>query len=229
MSSKKKMPNWDKHLDSLEHTGNNRQVRLLATLSAAIARCDNKLTGQVLSFLKRLEISREAVYETILQSYLFLGFPRMIEAALAFSEVFGETDSGREIEKISVAEADKWFRDGMKLCRRVYGRHFESLKVKFTSILPEIFRWMVIEGYGKVLTRPGLTQVERELAEVAALIVDRQERQLMSHVWGSLNVGAEIALVRQINADIRPIAGEEAFNLAEDIIHRIQVKYEAAE
>jgi alkylhydroperoxidase/carboxymuconolactone decarboxylase family protein YurZ len=223
----KEISDWKKHLSSLELTDDNRQVRLLALLSAAIARCENSLTLEILGFLKKLKIGREAVCETILQSYLFLGFPRMIEAALVFGEVFGESEGRREIEKFSQADAERWFTDGIELCRRVYGRHFETLKAKFISIMPEMFRWMVIEGYGKVLTRSGLTQVERELAEVAALIVDRRERQLVSHVRGSLNVGADAALLRQVNDDIRSISGEEAFHLADDIIRRIQVKYEA--
>ena len=223
----KEMPDWKKYFSSLELTDDNRQVRLLALLSAAIARCESSLTRESLGLLQRLRINRQAACETILQSYLFLGFPRMIEAALVFGEVFGENEERREIEKFSEAEAERWFTDGMELCRWVYGRHFENLKARFISIMPEMFRWMVIEGYGKVLTRPGLTQIERELAEVAALIVDRRERQLVSHVRGSLNVGADTTLLRQVNDDIRPISGEQAFRLADDIIRRIQVKYEA--
>jgi alkylhydroperoxidase/carboxymuconolactone decarboxylase family protein YurZ len=223
----KRPRNLQKHLDSLEIPEDNARVRLLAVFSAAIARCENDLTSEILNYLKKRGINREATCETILQSYLFLGFPRMIEATLVFGQVYGEAGERNEIEKFSTSEADKWFRDGMKLCRQVYGTHFEIMKMKFTSVMPEMFRWMVIEGYGKVLSRPGLTQIERELAEVAALIVDKRERQLVSHIWGSLNVGADIALVKQVNEDIRPIAGEEAYNLADDVIRKIVVKYEA--
>jgi alkylhydroperoxidase/carboxymuconolactone decarboxylase family protein YurZ len=99
------------------------------------------------------------------------------------------------------------------------------LKEKFISVSPELFRWMVIEGYGKVLTRPGLTSIERELAEVAALIIDKRERQLTSHIIGSLNVGASVQQLRQINEDIKPLSGYEAFKITGQLIDNIIAKY----
>lgn len=219
----------EKHLDSLILTDQDRRVRLLSVLSAVIAVCNNDLTKAMLLYLERTGLRREVMYETILQSYLFLGFPRMIEAALIFNETYGDVKGNNDIEAISNDEAKKWFEDGMDLCRQVYAKNFDMLEKKFISVSPEIFRWMVIEGYGKVLSRPGLTQIERELAEVAALIVEKRERQLISHVLGSLNVGANVSLIRQVNEDVRLLAGTEAYNLAVKVIRTVEEKYEAQE
>lgn len=48
---------------------------------------------------------------------------------------------------------------------------------------------MVEEGYGKVLGRPGLSLLARELCIVALLTVLDVPRQLYSHLRGALNVG----------------------------------------
>jgi len=198
----------------------------LSFFSAVIAVGNNDLVRAALEYFRETAFDAVAVYETILQSYLFLGFPRMIEAALIHHDVFGDRPGAdNTIEQISPAEARAWFGGGMALCRQVYGKNFARLQEKFKGVSPEIFRWMVIEGYGKVLTRPGLNSVERELAEVAALIVDRRERQLLSHLIGSLNVGASAQMIRTVNDDIAPLAGEEARVMANRLIDQVEEKH----
>ena len=59
----------------------------------------------------------------------------------------------------------------------------------------DVERWMVEEGYGKVLGRPGLSVRDRELCIVAQLVVLDVPRQLYSHLRGALNVGASDAAV----------------------------------
>ncbi len=149
----------------------------------------------------------------------------MIEAALVYHDVFGHSGQADDIEPISPDEALSWYRDGKALCRKVYGKNYDRLKQKFLAMSPDLFRWMVLEGYGKVLSRPGLTQVERELAEVAALIGDGRERQLISHVMGSLNVGASVELLHQVNDDIRPLSGDDRYESARNIMSDIEGKY----
>jgi alkylhydroperoxidase/carboxymuconolactone decarboxylase family protein YurZ len=217
---------FEKYLFSLDLPEKDKSARLLSILSATIAVCREDLTETMLRFLKKKTFNKDSIYETVLQSYLFLGFPRMIEAAIVFNKVYGDIEAENKIDKISSDEAELWFSDGIKLCRRVYGVNYEILKNRFEKISPEIFRWMVIEGYGKVLCRPRMTHIERELAEVAALIVDGRERQLLSHILGSLNVGAKMELIKQVNRDTKPLGGNENFILAEKIISDVLIKYE---
>ncbi len=215
-----------KHLNDIGEPPQSRRVRLLSFFSAAIAVAQQDSILECLRFFKGSDFDHQAVYETILQSYLFLGFPRMIEAAIYHSEVYGPPPAGnnKAIKSISSEESEKWFKEGMSLCKQVYGRNYDKLEKRFVEISPDMFRWMVIEGYGKVLSRPGLNSIERELAEVAALIVDRRERQLLSHILGSLNVGADIELIRQVNCDIMPLAGKAAYEAADKIITDVKKK-----
>jgi 4-carboxymuconolactone decarboxylase len=52
-----------------------------------------------------------------------------------------------------------------------------------------------VEGYGKVLSRPGLDLARRELCIVSACAASGQERQLHSHLHGALNVGVAVDVV----------------------------------
>jgi len=53
-------------------------------------------------------------------------------------------------------------------------------------------QWMIEHGYGRVLSRPGMTVRERELVTVAALSALGWERQLVSHLLGARRVGASL-------------------------------------
>ena len=59
-----------------------------------------------------------------------------------------------------------------------------------SEISPDLGRWMVIEGYGKVLSRPGLSPVLRELTAVSALIPLSVPGQLRAHMRGAILIGA---------------------------------------
>ncbi len=207
--------------------GSNQPVRLLTIFSAVMARGEFDYTVKTIRLLKEAEINEEAIYETMLQSYLFLGFPRMIEAGLAYNKVFGDLNRPDIFKGIESDEANKWFSEGQELCRTVYGKNYKRLKDKFLAVSPEIFRWMVNEGYGKVLSRPGLTHIERELCEVAALIYEKRERQLVSHIMGSLNVGATTAMIARVNEDIHFLIDDDNYKITNALINKITDNYEA--
>jgi 4-carboxymuconolactone decarboxylase len=56
---------------------------------------------------------------------------------------------------------------------------------------------MIADGYGKVLSRPGLDLKTRELCIVAACAASSQQRQLHSHLHGALNAGASVSQVSE--------------------------------
>jgi 4-carboxymuconolactone decarboxylase len=130
------------------------------------------------------------VEETILQSYLFAGFPRALNAMREWRKASGRKapahDEGAEHED----RVGQWRAEGEETCALVYGDMYEKLRVNIAELHPALDAWMVIEGYGMVLSRPGLDIVRRELCIVAVCAVARQDRQLQSHLHGALNVGA---------------------------------------
>jgi 4-carboxymuconolactone decarboxylase len=136
----------------------------------------------------------EWIEEVILQSYLFAGFPRTLNAAREWRRISGRaapvSDDG---ERLDLGE--QWRRQGEETCAIVYGPYYERLRQNIRALHPALDAWMIVEGYGKVLSRPGLDLARRELCIVAACAASRQERQLHSHLHGALHAGASEAAI----------------------------------
>ena len=145
------------------------------------------------------------VEELILQSYLFAGFPRALNAMREWRRVSGRTapagDPGTDAEQ----RAAEWRREGERTCATVYDGMYEQLRVNIAALHPALDSWMVVEGYGKILSRPGLDLVRRELCIVAACAAAKQDRQLQSHLHGALNVGAT---AEQVAGALAALAGQ---------------------
>ncbi|UCG60570.1 MAG: carboxymuconolactone decarboxylase family protein [Candidatus Zixiibacteriota bacterium] len=176
--------------------------------SAAVTLADDDTLEFAISVGQGCALTPQIFYEVVLQSYLFLGFPRMLLAAENLSRIFPLSHNGFRLERISSSEAQQWFEDGVELCKKVYGEKYESLMRKVGSMAPEVFRWMIIEGYGKVLSRPALDMVSRELSIIAFLMMENRKRQLHSHIEGALNIGASVELVQTVINDIGSASGD---------------------
>ena len=170
-------------------------VARLVTLSAAIAAADSESVAREAALALEAGVAPAALYEAILQSYLFVGFPRAIEAFFAARPVL--EDRGGIPAKATPMDLAAHTRAGQDLCHRVYGVNYERLLSTMRSLSPDLAEWMILEGYGKTLSRPALAPVEREYAVVAILTVTRMWRQLRSHAIGAVNVGGTRAGVRE--------------------------------
>lgn len=156
----------------------------LVDLAAAQAAGD---AGGLDAAFERLRAAdRESeVEEAILQSYLFLGFPSAIEAFRRWRA------HGVDAPEAAAEDFEAWIERGEGTCATVYGDHYESLRQNIARFHPDLDRWMVTEGYGKVLSRPTLNLDVREMLIVAMLVVQGAcgRRQLRSHLRGALNAG----------------------------------------
>ena len=160
-------------------------TRLLIDISAALAggsagRLDEALRAAI------GVAPPEAVEEALLQSYLFLGYPAALRGLAAWRRVSAMPALGGPAKDFK-----EWERRGTELCARVYGGQYEKLRANIAALHPDMERWMVVEGYGKVLGRPGLDLVTRELCIVALLGPQDAGPQAYSHLRGALNAGAE--------------------------------------
>lgn len=159
---------------------------LLIRLSAALSARDH---GSVELTLRALaaggEAGRMAVEEVILQSYLFLGYPAALNGFALWRAV-----SGHRAGPAVPDDPGLWMERGAGVCSTVYGRGYLPLRANIQALHPDMERWMVMEGYGKVLGRPGVDLAVRELCIVAILSVQGVVRQLHSHLRGALNAGA---------------------------------------
>ena len=150
------------------------------------------------------EVDETAVEEIILQSYLFAGFPRALNAARAWRAVSGRDAPDEDKESLK-ADLAAWRERGEETCAVVYGDHYEKLRENIRTLHPALDEWMIVDGYGKVLSRPGVDLRTRELCVVAACAVSGQQRQLHSHLHGALNAGAsagELAAVLDALTDL---------------------------
>lgn len=197
--------------------------RTLSLFSASIAVADPQIITDAISLYRRNCPSRSPLYELVLQSYLFLGFPRMLEAADLLHQAWPEpVDHHTNDEPVSPEETRSWYIRGDKLCRRVYDKNYTALRRRVESFAPDVFRWMILEGYGKVLSRPALDIVSRECAIVACLVVENRPRQLHSHIRGALNVGADRELVRLVIEDLRDVHAD-GWAAACDILKKLEM------
>jgi len=106
-----------------------------------------------------------------------------------------------------LGEDREWLARGQALCRRVYGSAYDKLLMTMARISPDLGRWMLVEGYGKVLSRSPLGPRTVELVALGALLVLDVPDQLRAHVRGAFHCGAtreEIAGVLQTAALIAP-------------------------
>lgn len=161
--------------------------------------------------------------ELLLQSYIFAGFPRMLNAAREWRKVTGAAaqadDEGVHDEMIPL-----WHRRGEATCEAVYGDMYPRLRENMRLLHPSIDAWMIVEGYGKVLGRPGLDIARRELCIIAACVAGRQDRQLVSHLHGAINVGAPPAWVDGTLEALRGVAPPDAIERARRLWARVKGK-----
>ena len=143
--------------------------------------------------------------ELILQTYLFAGFPRALNAMREWRRIQPSPAS-----PVGLRSADDWKRDGEETCAAVYGAMYERLRENIQGLHPLLDEWMITEGYGKVLSRPGLDLMRRELCIVAECAAAGQDRQLHSHLRGALNVGVPADVVDEAVEAVADVIADEA-------------------
>ena len=165
-------------------------VRLAAVISSGT---ETEIRG-AMSRVAAGEVPAVWIEELILQTYLFAGFPRGLNAMREWRRASGHPAPDRD-EGERLDATLQWAQEGERTCHTVYGEMYERLRVNIRALHPALDSWMIVEGYGKVLSRPGLDLKRRELCVIAACAALEQERQLHSHLHGALNAGATAAEV----------------------------------
>lgn len=191
-------------------------VLALVRVSASLAAGEEGRLGEALDDARSLP--PEAVEEVLLQSYLFLGYPAALNGFALWRRI-----SGRVAGAAAPHRPGEWPGRGEEVCRAVYGGTYPALRDNIRALHPDMERWMVEEGYGKVLGRPGLPLPVRELCIAGILSVIRAPRQLHSHLRGALNTGAgeeavEAALqvARAYQSPERQVVADEVWSAVRD-------------
>lgn len=194
----------------------NKDILKLCILAAFITKDDFINIEESIIRLKKSRIDPAKIYETILQTYLFCGFPVVIESLKLFKKHYAEF-------KINYHKYDlnKYKSLGEINCKLIYKNNYKKLISNMAFVSPELKKWMIIEGYGKVLGRKALSLNYRELINVSILTVRYFESQLHSHIKGCLNLNIRKKELQELLSALEPIAGKRNYSRALNLLIRL--------
>jgi 4-carboxymuconolactone decarboxylase len=180
------------------------QTRDLVRFAAAIAQGYEPELRERVEPLLGSRVPSVWVEELLLQSLLMVGYPRALIAFTIWRKFSGlpapETDLDQDYGR-----APEWTRRGEELCAVVYAENYRKLRDSVRALHPAIDSWMISEGYGRTLARPGLDLRRRELCTVAQTAVLEAPRQLHSHLRGALNAGATLGQIEGALSIVNPL------------------------
>jgi 4-carboxymuconolactone decarboxylase len=195
------------------------QTVALVRIATATATGDEAVLRERMVAARALQVPAAWVEELLLQSFLNVGYPLTLVAFGVWRAVAGAPkDTG---EPVAHAEWEQWLKRGEEACAEVYGRTYHKLLLNLRALHPAIEALVVVDAYGKILSRPGLDAKRRELCTLAAIAMLRAERQLHAHLRGALNTGStreEVdAVLAVIEADLDPDRALRVWELWADV------------
>ncbi len=208
--------------EELNETVLDPTTRTLVRLAASLTAGEPALLVEMDEAARR---APEMAEEVLLQSYLFLGFPVALNALGIWRRRTGRAAPEAGAVDPAARDPDRWLERGEEVCRAVYTHQYDALREVMQGVHPDLDHWALMEGYGKVLGRPGLELWRRELCVAAMLSGIDASRQLHAHLRGCLNVGAEPAAVDAMLAEIRPIIAPERAAAADRIWGKVRERF----
>jgi 4-carboxymuconolactone decarboxylase len=164
------------------------QTLALVRIATATATGDEAKLRERMIAARAADVPLAWVEELLLQGFLNVGYPLALVAFGVWREVAGPPkETG---EPMVHPEWERWMERGVEACAEVYGRTFHKLMVNLRALHPAIEPLVVVDAYGKILSRPGLDTKRRELCTLAAIAMLDAPRQLHAHLRGALNTGS---------------------------------------
>jgi 4-carboxymuconolactone decarboxylase len=180
------------------------QTRDLVRFAAAIAQGYEPELRERVTGLRSSQVPQAWVEELLLQSVLMVGYPRALVAFGVWRKLSGLPAPDADPDQDYGRAAD-WTRRGEELCSVVYGGNYQKLRDSVHALHPAVDSWMVTEGYGRTLARPGLDLRRRELCTVAQTAVLETPKQLHSHLRGALHAGATFGQIEGALSVVNPL------------------------
>jgi alkylhydroperoxidase/carboxymuconolactone decarboxylase family protein YurZ len=196
----------------------------LALLSASAVLRKEKELREILYFLKKKKFNKRKIYEALLQTYLFAGYPSALISLTIYSEFFNNENQIFEQWNISVFK-----KRGEKNCRKIYGNKFNKLISNVKSFSPDLSDWLVTEGYGKVLGRKGLSLRERETCNIAVLSALKFESQLYSHINGGHRLGLKWNEINKIIISLSVLGKKDCVRFGLKVLNSFKKRKEENE
>ena len=180
--------------EHLSRPGLAPQLRAIVAVAAATWRADWPLVASWVARSRALGQRRSDLEETLLMCVLFCGFPRAITAwgHLAAAWPTEPSPAGGALP------AEQQHAAGRALFSEIYGRNDAQVREMLRSHHQELHDFVLDAAYGRILTRPGLCALSRELVAVGILATEDQPRQFAGHARGARNLGATTAQLEEV-------------------------------
>lgn len=118
--------------------------------------------------------------EVILHLALLCGVPSTLDGLERLHAVSGRLPLHRD--RPSLAR-------GRRAFRMVYGAQAHTVLARLRSLDPFLERWVLRDAYGTIFSRHGLDLQERTLLTGLILAIQGLDRQMASHIRGTLRLG----------------------------------------
>lgn len=190
------------HIQELSHPPD---IGVLTVSAAAAALNKQEMLHSLIGYGLSLTLSPDEFYEAFLQLYLFSGFPAALEALATLHTALREHNRATKRQQYEPYNIPLFTKRGEALCQQIYTTAYGKMRQRVGSYSPDMDQWMIVEGYGKTLSRPGLPLRVRELITVSVLSVSSWHNQLYSHIRGAMHAGAtrrECEIVLQLNSSV---------------------------
>ena len=186
---------------------NISSIKILALITATAVLRKEKVFRMLLEYSRIKKFNSKKIYEAVLQTYLFAGFPNALISLSILNEYF--PNCSKDSKQENCKNFDKI---GEATCRKIYGNKFEKLISNTKKFSPELAEWLIAEGYGKVLSRKILSLKERELLNISILTALKFENQLYSHINGAYRLKVKINLINEIISSLE-ILGSDKYSI----------------
>jgi 4-carboxymuconolactone decarboxylase len=212
--------------DSSQHEALDAPTGALVALASAIAQGDEPAIREAVADAVEAAVPTMWVDELLLQSVLMVGWPRTLVAAAVWRKAVPQVSEGATVD-LAYAGHPEWTARGEVTCGLIYGDNYARLRRNVSALHPALDAWMVTEGYGRTLSRPGLDLLRRELCTVAQTAVLDTPRQLHSHLRGALHAGASPAMVEAALGVVNPFLDYDHWKAVKDLWDGVRDAWES--
>jgi 4-carboxymuconolactone decarboxylase len=188
----------------------------LVRFAAAIALGDEPELRDRAAGCRSNQVPVPWVEELLLQSVLMVGYPRTLIAVSVWRKVGRVAAPARDPEA-EYSHIGEWTARGEATCEVVYGANYRRLRENVKELHPALDLWMITEGYGRTMSRPGLDLLRRELCTVAQTAVMEVPRQLHSHLRGALHAGAAFGQVDGVLSVVNPLLSYDQWKKVKEL------------
>jgi 4-carboxymuconolactone decarboxylase len=196
--------------------GLDQPTLALVRLAAAVAQGYEPEVRERIADVRRAMVPIPWIEELLLQSVLMAGYPRT-QIAFGIWRKLSRVPAPEADPEADYGKVEEWTRRGEETCHRIYGDNYRRLRANVEDLHPALDRWMITEGYGRTLSRPGLDLLRRELCTVAQTAVLEAPRQLHSHMRGALNAGAGFPQVEAVLSVVNPLLSFEQWKAVKEL------------